>query len=157
MTGSALKKIVSGGQSGVDRAAFDLALELGIACGGWCPKGRYAEDGTIDARYPVTETPTSNVDERTEWNVRDSDGTLILSIGEPKDGTGWTAECARKYSKPVFSIALDAEPNREAFKEWITKNRIQVLNIAGPRESHSPGVIYLNARRLISELLQSLQ
>ena len=72
-------KIISGGQTGVDRAALDVALELGLPCGGWCPRGRRAEDGPIDPRYPLTETPWDGYPQRTEWNVRDADGTLILT------------------------------------------------------------------------------
>jgi predicted Rossmann-fold nucleotide-binding protein len=74
-----IKRIISGGQTGVDRAALDVALELGIPCGGWCPKGRLAEDGSIDLRYPLKETNSSEYRERTEKNVEDSDGTLILT------------------------------------------------------------------------------
>lgn len=76
-------KIVSGGQTGVDRAALDVALELGLPCGGWCPKGRKAEDGVIHSRYPLKETPSEEYNERTTWNVRDSDGTLIVSDAPP--------------------------------------------------------------------------
>ncbi|MHC4448286.1 MAG: YpsA SLOG family protein, partial [Planctomycetota bacterium] len=74
-----MRKIVSGGQTGVDRAALDVAMELGVPCGGWCPQGRLAEDGEIDARYPLTETSRAHAAQRTEWNVRDSDGTLIIA------------------------------------------------------------------------------
>ena len=78
-----LAKIVSGGQTGVDRAALDVALDLSLPCGGWCPKGRKAEDGPIAAHYPLTETPLDSYPQRTEWNVRDSDGTLVLTRGKP--------------------------------------------------------------------------
>ena len=83
-----LTRIVSGGQTGVDRAALDVALELSIPCGGWCPKGRKAEDGALPARYPLKETPSEEYAQRTTWNVRDSDGTLILTHGAPTGGTG---------------------------------------------------------------------
>src|SRR5438876_1977372 len=89
-----VSKIISGGQTGVDRAALDVALELGIPCGGWCPQGRRAEDGVIPARYPLRETPWWGYPQRTEWNVRDSDGTLILAEGEPDRGTVLTRELA---------------------------------------------------------------
>jgi putative molybdenum carrier protein len=73
-------KIVSGGQTGADRAALDWALARGVPCGGWCPKGRKAEDGPIDLKYPLKETPSSSYLQRTEWNVRDSDATVVFSI-----------------------------------------------------------------------------
>src|SRR6266571_9073801 len=82
-----VSKIVSGGQTGVDRAALDVALELGIPCGGWCPRGRRAEDGIIPERYPLIETPTTAYPQRTERNVRDSDGTLVLTVGRADGGT----------------------------------------------------------------------
>src|SRR5437867_4357828 len=93
-------KIVSGGQTGVDRAALDVALELGVKCGGWCPQGRRAEDGRIDERYPLQETPWDGYPQRTEWNVRDSDGTLILTCGEPDRGTALTIELVQRKKKP---------------------------------------------------------
>src|SRR3954454_8651242 len=89
-------KIVSGGQTGVDRAALDVALALGIPCGGWCPKGRKAEDGPIEDRYPLSETPSSDYRQRTLWNIRDSDATLILTWGEPTGGTLLTVKECRK-------------------------------------------------------------
>src|SRR5262245_54833883 len=92
-------KIISGGQSGVDRAALDVALELGIPCGGWCPKGRRAEDGPLPDRYPLDETQTSFYPERTRRNVRDSDGTLILADGAAKGGTALTIELAEQMQK----------------------------------------------------------
>src|SRR5215217_2323846 len=92
-------KIVSGGQTGVDRAALDVALELGIECGGWCPAGRQAEDGPIDARYPLRETPSADPAQRTEWNVRDSDATLLLTTGAASPGTELTREVARRLGR----------------------------------------------------------
>src|SRR5690606_25772528 len=93
-----IERIVTGGQTGTDRAALDFALEAGIACGGWCPRGRIAEDGPIAALYPLVETPTSLYEQRTEWNVRDSDATLVLTHGTPIGGTLLTLECAMKYN-----------------------------------------------------------
>jgi len=137
-----IKRLVSGGQTGVDCAALDVALELGIPCGGWCPKGRWAENGEIPAKYPLVETPSDDVAQRTEWNARDSDGTLVITEGETVGGTTLTVEMARRYCKPVLVIDLlkdTAEaPGRIAL--WIAENKIGVLNVAGPRESTTPGV-----------------
>jgi hypothetical protein len=132
--------IVSGGQTGVDRAALDVALALGLSCGGWCPKGRRAEDGPIPARYPLQETPSPDYPQRTEWNVRDSDGTLILTRGEPTGGTALTIDWARRLQKPCFVLDLDASPPADQVRRWAEDHRVQVLNVAGPRESDNPGI-----------------
>ena len=95
-----IQRIVSGGQTGVDRAALDVARELGVPSGGWCPKGRTAEDGVLAACYKMKETPTADYPLRTEWNVRDSDATLVLTRGEPTEGTAFTIELARRLRKP---------------------------------------------------------
>jgi hypothetical protein len=148
-------EIVSGCQSGVDRAALDAALEAGVPCGGWCPKGRAAEDGPIDARYPLHETPSSEVQQRTEWNVRDSDGTLILSRGtELTGGTLLTQRLAQQRGKPCLAIDLNARPSPGAVIDWMRARRIRVLNVAGPRESGAPG-IHQQARAFMTELLAS--
>src|ERR1700746_3926565 len=102
-----ISKIVSGGQTGVDRAALDVALDLGIACGGWCPKGRLAEDGPIPERYPLEETTLPFYPQRTERNVRDSDGTLVLTVGPPKGGTALTLVLARRQKKPFRVVNLN--------------------------------------------------
>jgi len=136
----ALAKIVSGGQTGVDRAALDAALHLGIPCGGWCPRGRRAEDGAIPSRYPLVETPTARYPQRTEWNVRDSDGTLVLHAGRPRGGTALTIRLVARLRKPVLPVDLDLDPDPRAVLEWIAGRGIRVLNVAGPRESESPGV-----------------
>ena len=150
-----LQKIISGGQTGVDRAALDVALELGIACGGWCPKGRKAEDGRIDDRYPLTETPTRKYRERTEWNVRDSDGTLIFASGELTGGTRLTLQFAEDLRKPVFRVDLNDPPEAEDLRGWLVGREIRILNIAGPRSSTDSGV-YERTRQLLSELLPPL-
>ncbi|MCX7886057.1 MAG: putative molybdenum carrier protein [Verrucomicrobiae bacterium] len=133
-------KIVSGGQTGVDRAALDVALQLGLPCGGWCPKGRRAEDGPIDSRYPLRETPTPEYAERTEWNVRDSDGTLVLTRGFPTGGTAFTIEVAAAYRRPCLVVDLLRPTPPAVVWEWIRKERICVLNIAGPRAEGNPGL-----------------
>jgi len=152
--------IVSGGQTGVDRAALDVALQLGLPCGGWCPRGRRAEDGPISSRYPLTETESADYAQRTEWNVRDSDGTLILTHGRPTGGTALTVQLAETYGRPLHLVDFDrpASVSVAAVVEWLRVRRIGVLNVAGPRESSQPGIgiragEYL--RNLASELLRS--
>jgi hypothetical protein len=124
--------LVSGGQSCVDRAALDTALELGIPCGGWCPKERKAEDGAIPARYPLTETPSAGYSQRTRWNIRDADGTLILSWGKPTSGTLLTLEVCRSTGKPHVVIDLADETNLtaavQAVRDWIKANVVQAAS-----------------------------
>jgi hypothetical protein len=144
-------QIVSGGQTGVDRAALDVALELGLPCGGWCPQGRRAEDSVIPAVYPLEETPSAQYQERTEWNVRDSDATLVLTLGRPVGGTALTIHFTRKHRRPCLVIDMAAPPNRESIQEWIRTNDIRILNIAGPRASIQP-----TAYRLAAELLRTV-
>ena len=132
--------VMSGGQTGVDRAALDVALEFGLSCGGWCPKGRLAEDGCIDPRYPLRETPSQEYAQRTEWNVRDSDGTLIVTRHEVTGGTAQTVEVAKRLGKPYLVLNL-AEPLDDSLVEtWVRAHKLRVLNIAGPRESKVPGI-----------------
>ncbi len=135
-----IEKIVSGGQTGVDRAALDFALQNNIPCGGWCPKGRLAEDGRIDEKYPMTETTTSLYIVRTKLNVKDGDGTLILYAGELGNGSAYTAEYAQQINKPLLILKTDEPGRNEKIRQWIEKHNIKVLNIAGPRESTSPGI-----------------
>ncbi len=143
-----IKRIVSGGQTGVDRAALDTALGLGMPCGGWCPKGRIAEDGIIPDHYPLTETPSSGYEERTEWNVRDSDGTLLLTDLPATGGTLYTIDAARSHGRPHMVVDLDdaeRDPSAmagwaERVRTWLQTESIGILNIAGPRESKRPGV-----------------
>ena len=132
-----LEQVISGGQTGVDRAALDAALELGLACGGWCPKGRLAEDGTIPAKYPLQESPTANYAERTALNVKDSDGTLILAHGPLRGGTALTKTFAERYRRPCLIVDL-RDAVLQQVSEWLRENSIRVLNVAGPRESSQP-------------------
>ena len=150
-----IQKIVSGGQTGVDRAALDVALALKIPCGGWCPKGRVAEDGPLAARYPLIETPEWEYAQRTEWNVRDSDGTLVLTRGPATEGTGLTIELAAQQGKPCLVVDLADQPSPPRVLEWIAEHTVHVMNVAGPRESKSPG-IYRQAAKLLREVLISL-
>lgn len=149
--------IVSGGQTGVDRAALDAALAINVPCRGWCPAGRRAEDGPIPDRYRLTETAGPDYAERTLANVRDSDATLILDMsddpagGAGSGGTRLAAQAAEELDRPLFTARLDTGCVTE-IADWIGAHRISVLNIAGPRESERPG-IYAAARALISNLL----
>jgi hypothetical protein len=143
-----LEKVVSGGQTGVDRAALDVAMRQGIACGGWCPKGRLAEDGPIPSAYPLAETPTREYAERTRWNVRDSDGTLILTFGEPAGGTVLTRVFALQEQKPHLMLDLETKPMAADAHRWLNEHNIAVLNVAGPRASTVPGIYRLAAQFL---------
>jgi hypothetical protein len=147
-----LTKLISGGQTGVDRAALDVALELGLLCGGYCPKGRRAEDGPLAARYPLQETASRDYAQRTEWNVRESDGTLVLTRGPADRGTALTLALAQRLGRPSLTVDLYAPREPSVAREWIERKRILVLNVAGPRESRCPG-IYAAAVGLLRELL----
>lgn len=137
---SALRKIVSGAQTGVDRGALDAALDLGLEAGGWAPKGRRAEDGIIPDRYPVKETSSRDYEQRTEWNVRDSDATLVLTTGKPEGGTLVTIETAHRMEKPVFVVDLLKPHNLPSIAFWLDYEKVKTLNVAGPRESKVPGI-----------------
>lgn len=131
-------KIVSGGQTGADRAALDFALEHGLPHGGWCPHGRLAEDGTIDRCYRLRPTPSAAYAQRTEWNVRDSDGTVIFSIGRTLHGGSLlTVEYARRLGKPWLHLARSGglRHPEQMLAEFIETRHIRVLNVAGPRAS----------------------
>ena len=146
------KRIICGGQTGVDRAALDVALALGIPCGGWCPRGRWAEDGPIDPRYPLRETRGSNPGERTRRNVADGDATLIMA---PQPLGGGTA-VAHDWAETLDKILLVIEPNASnaqlaVVAGWLAEHTLQVLNVAGPRESESPG-IYQESRAFLTKL-----
>ncbi len=147
-----VQKIVSGGQTGVDRAALDAARALGLACGGWCPRGRRAEDGAVPLHYPLTETSTRDYRERTRRNVEDSDGTLVLADGPPRGGTAYTRDYAEAIGKPYYVIRLDKQPDVQAVRDWVRRLDLRVLNVAGPRESQRPGV-YRKAKRFLLRLL----
>jgi hypothetical protein len=140
--------IVSGGQTGVDRAALDAARAAGLACDGWCPRGRLAEDGPIDPRYPLAETPSAEPAERTAWNVRDSDATLVLSFGAPRDGSALALAEAERLGRPSLALRLDEAADPAALRAWLDAHRVGRLNVAGPRESEEPGVGEAAARFL---------
>jgi hypothetical protein len=146
-------KVISGGQSGVDRAALDGAIALGVDYGGWCPKGGWAEDHTeppgVLARYPdLRETPLADPAQRTEWNVRDADACLIIldARGLPVSrGTALAKELASRYRKPLLMVDLDAEDASVRTADWIVaqgRERGAAFSVAvgGPRESEAPGI-----------------
>ncbi len=136
--------IWSGGQTGVDRAGWDAARVLGLPIGGWVPRGRLAEDGVVPPEYePVQETETADWGERTTANVRDSDATLILFRGELTGGTAFTHREAIRLGRPVLAVDLEAAPASEhvaQIREWLAAVAPARLNVAGPRESGSPGI-----------------
>ena len=141
-------RIVSGGQTGVDRAALDFALDNGMECGGWVPKGRIAEDGVIPAMYPnLRETESDHPKERTQLNTRDSDGTLVITRGAPAGGSAFTIEVATRLHKPVLHIDLERESGGLASRrllEWVRNTKPVILNIAGPRSSEDPEIYALS-------------
>lgn len=146
------ERIISGGQTGVDRAALDVAIELGIPHGGWCPRGRRAEDGVIPPRYQLQETDSRRYPSRTRRNVIDSDATLILTIGPPTGGTKLTAELCVAHDRAhlVVDLAAELDPATAAIRDWLASERPATLNVAGPRatsapESHDRAVAALRA------------
>lgn len=147
-----LVKIVSGGQTGVDRGALDAALDAGFDCGGWCPRGRLAEDGEIPARYRMAELAGAGYEKRTLKNVLDSDGTAILYFGVLEGGTLQTKEHCISRGKPVEAVdAARLAPDEAAARihGFVLRHRIAVLNVAGPRASKQPAA-YDYARKTLS-------
>jgi hypothetical protein len=141
--------IVSGGQTGADRAALDFAVEHGLPHDGWCPRGRRAEDGVIDERYQLRETESARYDARTRRNVQDSDATVVFTIARhAKGGTKLTVRLADEETKPLLHLARDAHPragsatavraDADRLNEFIDTNEVGRLNIAGPRASQEP-------------------
>ncbi len=134
-------KIISGGQTGVDRAALDAALSLGVDCGGWCPAGRIDENGVIPAHYPLEELPEGGYLERTARNVAEADGTLIFYSGSLQGGTKATADFCSAQRKPSLLIdasEIDLERAVALIGEFVRSHQIKVLNVAGPRASQWP-------------------
>ena len=154
-----LRKIISGGQTGVDQAALRAARDCGLEIGGWCPPGRVCEAGVIPAEFPLEETEqdrslgASDVprSQRTEWNVRDSDGTLVIRAGEASHrdaateeardpGTEWAMQCAQQLGRPLLVCDLSDPNAKQKIREWLSRFRIKVLSVGGPSESTSPGI-----------------
>jgi predicted Rossmann fold nucleotide-binding protein DprA/Smf involved in DNA uptake len=150
-----IRKIVSGGQTGVDRAALDFAIRRGIPHGGYCPKGRRSESGRIAAKYRLTECASADYAMRTALNVAHSDGTLILARGRPEGGTQRTVFLCREYGKPVLVIDLDRKLKSADFAAWLHAHGIEILNVAGPRESKQAG-IGRQARRTLEALFAAV-
>ena len=150
-----LEKIVYGGQTGIDRGALDAALDAGFPCGGWCPEGRIAEDGSIPDRYPVTELAGAGYRQRTRQNVIDSDGTLVICFGTPTGGTLETVRFCDRFKKPVLVIdatTIDSPAAGALAAEFVKAHSIAVLNVAGPRESARAGACALS-RAVIAGLI----
>lgn len=157
--------ILSGGQTGADRAALDFAIAHGIPYGGWCPRGRLAEDGPIDARYELQETPSRRYAQRTEWNVRDSDGTLVCTIAKrASGGTGLTLACTRRFEKPALHLSRNVLTTQHGV-EWLSAgvtallafidvHRVRTLNVAGPRGSQEPEIAAF-VEQLLTQALAS--
>jgi hypothetical protein len=148
-----IEKIVSGGQTGADRAAWDVALALGIEIGGWVPLGRLAEDGRIPDRYPgLRECDSEAYEIRTERNVRDSDATLVLAFGPPLGGTALTERFARSHHKPRFRVDLSRSSPEECatrVRQWLAREGPRTLNVSGPRLSEEPRIV-----RAVSKVLR---
>jgi putative molybdenum carrier protein len=139
-TAPVLECVISGGQTGVDRAALDWAIARGISHGGWCPRGRRAADGAINERYALRETPSRDYSQRTRWNVRDADATLIISRRELlAGGSAYTREFCVKTGKPWLHVRPGAD-DAARIEAFLREHRVRVLNVAGPRESTEPGV-----------------
>ena len=137
-----IEKIVSGGQTGADRAALEWAIDQGIPHGGWCPRERLAEEGPIPKVFHLEETPSAGYAQRTEWNVRDSDATVIFSLSRSlAGGSLLTEDFARKWKRPCVRIYKRGLTDPVGtLNEFLDENLVRVLNIAGPRESTEPGV-----------------
>lgn len=163
-----LTKIVSGGQTGVDRAALDAAINAGIETGGWCPRDRRSEDGSIPLRYPLRETASKSYAVRTEWNVRDSDATLILVLDRISSGTRLTIDSAKTQTRPLriehlcpaaAKTLIDDEVSPEQqiadVVDWISREKVRTLNVAGPRGSSHKDV-YQKSLHFLTKLLESV-
>lgn len=146
-------RVVSGGQTGVDRAALDAAMAMDVPVGGWCPRGRRAEDGRIPERYPLREATTDAYAERTRLNVRDSDATLVIGEASSSRGTALTADEASRLGKPLLQVEHGEAPDEVV--EWLREHAVRVLNVAGPRESKVPGT-YRQARSFIQGVLRAV-
>ncbi|MEJ2688633.1 MAG: putative molybdenum carrier protein [Deltaproteobacteria bacterium] len=136
-------KIISGGQTGADRAALDVAIRKGFAHGGWIPKGRLTEAGPLPEKYKLQETATESYSQRTEKNIQEADGTVILSHGILTGGSSLTEKLAQKHGKPLLHLNLDKISLTDAARRlhcWLAANEIEVVNVAGTRASTDPEI-----------------
>ena len=134
-------KIISGGQTGVDRAALDVALRHRLECGGWCPAGRLDEFGKIPAHYPIQELQGGGFTERTLQNVKDSDGTVVIYPVELRGGTEQTVRFCVELERPhqlIDASRVSTEDAAKLIADFVRKNKIDILNVAGPRQSEWP-------------------
>ena len=149
-------KIISGGQTGADRAALDAAMDAGAPCGGWCPADRMAEDGVIPEQYPLEALPGGGYDQRTRRNVADSDGTIIFTFGESAGGTETTQRACGELHKPMLVIDTETTDPPLAIvqmRDFVRRHAIATLNVAGPRASEEPAIgafVYRCVRALLS-------
>jgi hypothetical protein len=153
-----IEKIISGGQTGADRAGLDAAIELDIPHGGWIPKGRKTEDGGLPEKYHLEEMASGSYAARTEQNVIDSDGTLIVSHGKLNGGSAMTRQLAKKHKRPWLHVDLEKTNFFKAamdVRNWVAENQVRVLNVAGPRGSKDPG-IYKATKKLLTLLIKMM-
>lgn len=151
-----LTKVISGGQTGVDRAALDAAIACGIPVGGYCPKGRRAEDGRIPDKYPLVETLSSGYQERTRRNILESDATLVFTGDTMTPGTALTIDTVEKSNKDFFTVYFRAIHDDLAANNLISwLDGIKTLNVAGPRESKQPG-IYKNVYEFLVKVFAKM-
>jgi hypothetical protein len=135
-----IERIISGAQTGADRAALDFAIKHGLAHGGWCPTGRRAEDGRIPPHYELIETPSNDYEQRTRWNVRDSDATLIISKSSTlTGGSAYTRRCAEQLDQPWLHVH-PGNDDPQTIKDFLERHKVKTLNVAGPRASTEPGI-----------------
>ncbi|HEY4135971.1 MAG TPA: putative molybdenum carrier protein [Alphaproteobacteria bacterium] len=151
-----LRKVISEGETGVDRAALDVALALGISCGGWCPHGRRAEDGEIPTRYPLEETESPDHNEATRLNIKAGDAVMLLYVRNPGMGSRHMLYLANQMHKPIITVDLAAGPDPQDVIDWLAKMKGGItLTVAGSRESTVPGV-YESARHYLRALLREV-
>ncbi len=152
-----ISRIISGGQTGADRAALDWAIRNEVPHGGWCPRGRKAEDGSLATKYLLQETKSAGYLQRTRQNVLESDGTLIVNLGKLEGGTLATAKLAQELGKSHLVLQLDfgfGDEEARQLLDWLRRESIAILNVAGPRESKRPG-IYSLTNKLLDRVAKS--
>jgi len=150
-----IEKIISGGQTGADQGALDAAMKYSFPYGGWIPKGRKTENGPLPDTYNLKEMPAANYVDRTEKNILDSSGTVIISHGKLTGGAKLTQKLAKKHNRPCLHINLNETPAFFAASEinaWINNNEIKILNVAGPRASKD-SQIYEDTKYIIQGVI----